>query len=65
MGFVNDSVVSVGEGEVVTVCGKLVDVPPSLLQREIALEGQTVPGTAEGIYAHSDVYHNKVCITVC
>lgn len=53
MGFVNDSTVRVGEGEVVRVCGKLVDVAPSLLQREIVLEGHTLPGTAEGIYIYT------------
>ena len=49
VGFANDSVLRVGEGAVVRVCGKIVDVAPSLLQREIVLEGHTVPGTAEGI----------------
>lgn len=52
VGFANDSVVSVKEGDRVSVCGKLVDVPPSLLQKEIILEGYTLPGTAEGMYVH-------------
>ena len=48
MGFVNDSTVRVEEGEVVRLCGQLVNVAPALLQRDIVLEGHTTPGTAEG-----------------
>ena len=47
VGFANGSEVMVGEGEAVRVCAEL-DVAPSLLQREIVLEGDTVPGTALG-----------------
>ena len=50
VGFVNDSTVTVGEGEVVRLCGQLVNVAPALLQRDIVLEGYTTPGTAEGIF---------------
>ena len=49
VGFANDSEVRVGEGEVVRVCVEL-GVSPSLLQREISLEGSTSPGTAEGTH---------------
>ena len=54
MGFANDSVVRVGEGESVRVCAEL-DVAPSLLQREIALEGETAPGTAQGRHIYSSL----------
>ena len=47
VGFANGSQVTVGEGEEVKVCG-MMDVSPSLLQREIVLLGSTVPGTALG-----------------
>ena len=47
VGFVDDSVVEVKEGETVTVCGEM-DVAPDLLQREIFLEGHTCPETADG-----------------
>ena len=49
MGVANDSRVSVEEGELVRVCGKLVNVTSSLLRREIVIESRTVPGTAEGM----------------
>ena len=49
VGFVNDSRVTVGEGEVVRVCGKMADTTPSFLQREIVLQGTTESGTASGL----------------
>ena len=49
VGFINDSRVTVGEGEEVKVCGKMADATPSLLQRDITLEGTTVSGTAIGL----------------
>ena len=60
----DDSLVSVEEGEVVTVCVKLADVPPSLLQREIVLEGYTSPGTAESLHIHNQTMHSAYHVTL-
>ena len=66
MGFVNESTVRVGEGEVVRLCGQLVNVAPALLQRDIVLEGHTTPGTAEGIFKLCQLLKNVVmCVMIC
>ena len=43
------------EGDVVRVCGKVVDVAPSLIQRELVLEGRTIPRTAQGMHICSPI----------
>lgn len=65
MGFVNDSTVRVEEGEVVRLCGQLVNVAPELLQRDIVLEGHTTPGTAEGILILMYINVLSVCDVLC
>ena len=65
MGFVNESTVRVGEGEVVRLCGQLVNVTPALLQRDIVLEGHTTPGTAEGIFNLKSIPYYCQCEMIC